>query len=113
LDRPASIVIVSTAGHQGRAGNIAYRTSKSCLPNFTRAAAMDLAQHGIRVNRLTPTAADTEESSERAIAWGRPPPERRGGNGILDFPRIVPMGRLPARATMGRRRSSSPRTRPR
>ncbi len=37
------IVIVSTAGHQGQAGNIGYSTSKSGLLNFTRAAAMDLA----------------------------------------------------------------------
>jgi NAD(P)-dependent dehydrogenase (short-subunit alcohol dehydrogenase family) len=95
LDRPASIVIVSTAGHQGQAGNIAYCTSKSDLLNFTHAAAMDPAQHGIRVNSLTPTATDTEESSERYIGRGRPPPERRGWSGILDFPRMVSMGRLP------------------
>src|SRR5215510_5109308 len=50
------IVIVSTAGHQGQAGNIGYCTSKSGLLNFTRAAAMDLAKHKIRVNSLTPTA---------------------------------------------------------
>src|SRR5206468_3301365 len=38
--RPGSIiVIVSTAGHQGQAGNIGYCTSKSGLLNFTRAAA--------------------------------------------------------------------------
>jgi len=56
--RGSIIVIVSTAGHQGQAGNIGYCTSKSGLLNFTRAAAMDLAQHGIRVNSLTPTATD-------------------------------------------------------
>jgi len=33
------IVIISTAGHQGQAGNIAYSTTKSGLLNFTRAAA--------------------------------------------------------------------------
>jgi NAD(P)-dependent dehydrogenase (short-subunit alcohol dehydrogenase family) len=94
--RGSIIVIVSTAGHQGQAGNIAYCTSKSGLLNFARAAAMDLAPHGIRVNSLTPTATDTAEGSERAIAWGRPPPERRGGSGTLDFLRMVPMGRLPS-----------------
>ena len=70
------VVVVSTAGHQGQAGNIAYSTSKSGLLNFTRAAAMDLARHGIRVNSLTPTATDTEEAADRAVAWGRPRPER-------------------------------------
>jgi NAD(P)-dependent dehydrogenase (short-subunit alcohol dehydrogenase family) len=72
------IVIVSTAGHQGQAGNIGYCTSKSGLLNFTRAAAMDLSRHGIRVNSLTPTATDVEESVERAVEWGRPRPEPRG-----------------------------------
>src|SRR5439155_1439795 len=37
--RGSIIVIVSTAGHQGQAGNIAYCTSKSGLLNFARAAA--------------------------------------------------------------------------
>jgi NAD(P)-dependent dehydrogenase (short-subunit alcohol dehydrogenase family) len=93
--RGTIIVIVSTAGHQGQPGNIAYSTSKSGLLNFTRAAAMDLAGHGIRVNSLTPTATDTEEGSARAIAWGRPRPERRT-SAMLDFPKMVPLGRLPS-----------------
>ena len=75
--RGSIVVIVSTAGHQGQAGNIAYSTSKGGLLNFTRAAAMDLARHGIRVNSLTPTATDTDEAAERAVAWGRPRPEAR------------------------------------
>ncbi|HEY7206273.1 MAG TPA: SDR family NAD(P)-dependent oxidoreductase [Methylomirabilota bacterium] len=92
--RGSIVVVVSTAGHQGQAGNIAYSTSKSGLLNFTRAAAMDLARHGIRVNSLTPTATDTEEAAERAVAWGRPRPEARARG--LDFARMVPMGKLPS-----------------
>jgi NAD(P)-dependent dehydrogenase (short-subunit alcohol dehydrogenase family) len=92
--RGSIVVVVSTAGHQGQAGNIAYSTSKSGLLNFTRAAAMDLARHGIRVNSLTPTATDTEEAADRAVAWGRPRPEPRPGG--LDFPKMVPMGKLPS-----------------
>jgi NAD(P)-dependent dehydrogenase (short-subunit alcohol dehydrogenase family) len=92
--RGSIVVVVSTAGHQGQAGNIAYSTSKSGLLNFTRAAAMDLARHGIRVNSLTPTATDTEEAAERAVAWGRPRPEPRPRG--LDFPKMVPMGKLPS-----------------
>jgi len=95
LGRPGSIiVIVSTAGHQGQAGNIGYCTSKSGLLNFTRAAAMDLAKHRIRVNSLTPTATDVEEGLERAEAWGRARPER--GGRMLDFQKMVPMGQLPS-----------------
>jgi NAD(P)-dependent dehydrogenase (short-subunit alcohol dehydrogenase family) len=92
--RGSIVVVVSTAGHQGQAGNIAYSTSKSGLLNFTRAAAMDLARHGIRVNSLTPTATDTEEAAERAVAWGRPRPEPRPRG--LDFAKMVPMGKLPS-----------------
>jgi len=88
------IVIVSTAGHQGQAGNIGYCTSKSGLLNFTRAAAMDLARHRIRVNSLTPTATDVEESRERAVAWGRERPAPRGR--LLDFARMIPTGQLPS-----------------
>src|SRR5262245_17565802 len=93
--RGSIIVIISTAGHQGQAGNIGYCTSKSGLLNFTRAAAMDLARHGIRVNSLTPTATDAEEGIERAVTWRRPRPERRGG-GLLDFRKMVPAGELPS-----------------
>jgi NAD(P)-dependent dehydrogenase (short-subunit alcohol dehydrogenase family) len=92
--RGSIIVIVSTAGHQGQPGNIGYCTSKSGLLNFTRAAAMDLARHGVRVNSLTPTATDVEEGVERAVAWGRPRPERRAR--MLDFVRMIPTGALPS-----------------
>ena len=92
--RGSIVVVVSTAGHQGQAGNIAYSTSKSGLLNFTRAVAMDLARHGIRVNSLTPTATDTDEAADRAVAWGRPRPEPRTRG--LDFPKMVPMGKLPS-----------------
>jgi len=92
--RGSIIVIVSTAGHQGQAGNIGYCTSKSGLLNFTRAAAMDLVRHGIRVNSLTPTATDAEEGLQRAVAWGRPRAER--GARVLDFARMLPMDHLPS-----------------
>jgi NAD(P)-dependent dehydrogenase (short-subunit alcohol dehydrogenase family) len=55
---------------------------------------MDLSRHGIRVNSLTPTATDMEEAAERAVAWGRARPDRRGR--LLDFQRMVPTGRLPS-----------------
>jgi NAD(P)-dependent dehydrogenase (short-subunit alcohol dehydrogenase family) len=88
------IVIVSTAGHQGQPGNIAYCTSKSGLLNFTRAAAMDLVGHRIRVNSLTPTATDPTEGAERAAAWGRPRAER-GVRG-LDFQKMLPAVAMPS-----------------
>ncbi len=92
--RGSIVVIISTAGHQGQAGNIAYSTTKSGLLNFTRAAAMDLVHHGIRVNSLTPTATDVAEGDERAVAWGRVRPDRRGR--VLDFAKMLPMDKLPS-----------------
>jgi NAD(P)-dependent dehydrogenase (short-subunit alcohol dehydrogenase family) len=100
--RGSIIVVVSTAGHQGQAGNIGYSTSKGGLLNFTRAAAMDLARYGIRVNSLTPTATDPGEAAERAAAWGRPPRPRPGGGGALDFVRNVPLQQLPSPRHYGR-----------
>lgn len=50
------INVLSTAAWQGQPGNIGYATGKSGLINFTRSVAMEVAEHGIRVNGLTPTA---------------------------------------------------------
>lgn len=64
------INIISSAGHQGEPGNVGYGTGKSGLLNFTRSVAMELAEHSIRVNSLTPTATDSTEGAERALRWG-------------------------------------------
>jgi len=68
--RGSIINIISTAGHQGEPWNVGYSTGKSGLLNFTRSVAMELAEHGIRVNSLTPTATDPTEARERALRWG-------------------------------------------
>jgi NAD(P)-dependent dehydrogenase (short-subunit alcohol dehydrogenase family) len=99
------INIISTAGHQGEPGNIAYCTAKSGLMNFTRSAAMELAQHGIRVNSLTPTATDPSESYDRARRWGRevaPQLAARVAGVMETFRRRVPMQRLPVPSDYGR-----------
>lgn len=64
------INVISSAGHQGEPGNVGYGTGKSGLLNFTRSVAMELAEYGIRVNSLTPTATDSQEGVERAARWG-------------------------------------------
>jgi NAD(P)-dependent dehydrogenase (short-subunit alcohol dehydrogenase family) len=90
--------IISTAGHQGEPGNIAYSTAKCGLMNFTRSAAMELAAHHIRVNSLTPTATDPAESFERAARWGREPPPGAADSlaALMEpFRRGVPMQKLP------------------
>ena len=83
--------ILSTAAWQGQPGNIGYSTAKSGMINFTRSAAMDLAEHGIRVNGLTPTATapdDPEEHARKAAAAGTSGPS-------MDFTGQFPWKRLP------------------
>lgn len=56
-----SIVCVSSSnGWNGSAGVIAYAFHKGGVNNFVRAAAMDLAPYGIRVNSFTPTAPNPD-----------------------------------------------------
>ena len=64
------INLISTEGHQGFPGSIGYGTAKSGLLNFTRSAAMELSEYGIRVNSLTPTSTDPAEGRARAAEWG-------------------------------------------
>jgi NAD(P)-dependent dehydrogenase (short-subunit alcohol dehydrogenase family) len=97
------INIVSTAGHQGEPGNIAYSTAKGGLINFTRSAAMELVGHHIRVNSLTPTATDPSESFERARRWGREVRQPPGLARIMDgFRTRIPMQKLPVPSDYGR-----------
>jgi NAD(P)-dependent dehydrogenase (short-subunit alcohol dehydrogenase family) len=93
------INIVSTAGHQGEPWNVGYSTGKGALLNFTRSVAMELAEYGIRVNSLTPTATDPSEGQERAARWGvtwsRPPRGQR--QSYLSEPRLgAPLRQLPS-----------------
>jgi NAD(P)-dependent dehydrogenase (short-subunit alcohol dehydrogenase family) len=99
----AIINIISTAGHQGEPGNIAYCTAKGGLLNFTRSAAMELVGHGIRVNSLTPTATDPSEASERAKRWGRSVAPANGQTDRMHpFRSRVPMLKLPKPSDYGR-----------
>lgn len=91
--REGSIInVLSTAAWQGQPGNVGYSTGKSGLINFTRSVAMELAQHGIRVNGFTPTAtAPTDPEARRAMETllARPSTYRN------DFAGQLPLGRLP------------------
>jgi NAD(P)-dependent dehydrogenase (short-subunit alcohol dehydrogenase family) len=96
--RKGSIInIISSAGHQGQPGNVAYCTSKCGLLNFTRSVAMELVGHGIRVNSLTPTATDPAEGIERAIRWGRSVPQADRIKQMFEpFRKRTPMQKLPS-----------------
>jgi NAD(P)-dependent dehydrogenase (short-subunit alcohol dehydrogenase family) len=81
--RGSIVAISSSNGWSGSAGVIAYAFHKGGVNNFVRAAAMDLAPYGIRVNSFTPTAP-TPDNPE-LIA-------ERGAGGVLDRPRASGIG---------------------
>ena len=80
-----SIVCISSSnGWSGTAGVIAYAFHKGGVNNFVRAAAMDLAPYGIRVNSFTPTAPNPDNPellAERARAGLGPGGVLQGGPG--------------------------------
>jgi NAD(P)-dependent dehydrogenase (short-subunit alcohol dehydrogenase family) len=58
--KPGSIINVSSQmGHVGGANRTIYCTSKFALEGLTKAMAVELGPHGIRVNTLCPTFIET------------------------------------------------------
>ena len=51
--------VASTAAHRGAEGYAAYAASKAAVLAITRAAALELAPHRIRVNAISPGGVDT------------------------------------------------------
>ncbi len=92
------IHVLSTAAHFGQAGNSAYSAAKAGLMNFARAAAMDLAHLGIRVNTLTPFAMEHNVYPQGLFGSGVEAKPTRYSFTREDVLRIIPMGRYP-RAT--------------
>ncbi len=98
------VTILSSNAWQGAPGVIAYAFHKGGLVNFVRAAAMDLAPYGIRVNSFSPTAPEPDNpeliAELRATGRGpfRPPPPPRERPpwwrpiGTFDVRRNIPMG---------------------
>jgi len=75
--RGSIVNILSSNAWQGSPGVIAYAFHKGGLANFTRAAAMDLAPYGIRINSFSPTAPEPDNPeliAERGPGIRRPPP---------------------------------------
>lgn len=95
------ITVLSSAAHQGQPGAVAYCTVKSGLINFTRAAAMDLAHYGVRVNSISPTTM--EHNLDRMVESRRSGAQPTGLSGRTpdratitsqDMLRGIPMGRF-------------------
>lgn len=66
MGRKGRIVnIASTSGHRGRRKALPYCAAKGGVLNLTRAMAMDLAPHGIRVNSVSPTRTGLALASQQ------------------------------------------------
>ncbi len=90
------IHLLSTAAHFGEAAGTAYCAAKAGLLNFSRAAAMDLAHAGIRVNTITPCSVEhqlwTKMQDEVTKA---PPPRTRSSYSRDDYLKMIPLARFP------------------
>jgi 3alpha(or 20beta)-hydroxysteroid dehydrogenase len=86
--KAGSIVNISSiAGFLGTGGAIAYGASKWAVRGMTKAAALELAKHGIRVNSIHPGMIDTDMMTE--VTGGDAERFER-------LERTVPMGRVAA-----------------
>jgi NAD(P)-dependent dehydrogenase (short-subunit alcohol dehydrogenase family) len=94
------VSILSSNAWQGAAGFIAYAFHKGGLANFVRAAAMDLAPYGIRVNSFSPTAPRPDNPELLAAGFNELRPRREVSDrppwwrpaGTFDVRRNIPMG---------------------
>jgi NAD(P)-dependent dehydrogenase (short-subunit alcohol dehydrogenase family) len=96
--RGSIIHLLSTAAHFGQPAGGAYCAAKAALLNLSRCAAMDLAQHGIRVNTITPCAMEhqlwtymREEITEEKFTLRKDMPHYSRD----DFLKSIPLGRFP------------------
>jgi NAD(P)-dependent dehydrogenase (short-subunit alcohol dehydrogenase family) len=83
--RGSIVLLSSQMGHVGAAGRSVYCTTKHAVEGLTKAAALELAPHGVRVNAVAPTFVETPmtapflaEDGFRAHVEGRIPLGRLG-----------------------------------
>jgi 3alpha(or 20beta)-hydroxysteroid dehydrogenase len=85
---PAAIVNVSsTQGLEGYPGLVAYVASKFALRGMTKTVALELAEHGVRVNSVHPTGITTPMLAAAAELRSADDESRPTGGG-------VPLGRM-------------------
>ncbi len=81
-----SIVNLTTVEvHRGIPGHAVYSAYKSAVLGFTRSLAVELGNHGVRVNAVAPDMAATLQTPAQMMLRGRD---------AADLPRWIPLGRL-------------------
>src|SRR3712207_6370077 len=80
----AIVNIASVSGLRGNSGRAAYGASKGAVVTMTQVMAIDLAEHGIRVNAVAPGPVETPmvaalHGAEVRAAWERRTMMRRYG----------------------------------
>lgn len=92
------IHLLSTTAHFGQAEAAAYATAKAGLLNLARSAAMDLAEHQIRVNTVTPCSVEHQlwtKMKGEAETGTFTRVKRRPQYSRDDYLKNIPLGRFP------------------
>lgn len=82
--RGSIVLLSSQMGHVGAAGRSVYCATKHALEGLTKAAAVELAPHGVRVNSVAPTFVETPMTAPFLADPGF----------RADVQRRIPLGRL-------------------
>ena len=90
----AVVAIASTLGLRGRSGYSAYCASKHGLIGLVRAAALELAPLGIRVNAICPGWTETPMANADLERAGDPRSARLQAEGALPLGRFVDPGEI-------------------
>ncbi|QDQ28495.1 2,3-dihydro-2,3-dihydroxybenzoate dehydrogenase [Chitinimonas arctica] len=92
--RGAIVTVGSNASAVPRQQMAAYAASKAASAHFSRCLALEMAQHGIRCNVVSPGSTDT--AMQRQL-WTSPASEQAVIAGSLDSYRLgIPLGRIAA-----------------
>lgn len=95
LGRGGAIVTVGSASAvTARMGKVPYCASKAGMVHMTRTLAVELAEHGVRVNAVCPGPTDTPMVAAAVEHGGPEILERRIRGSLEDFRVGVPLGRI-------------------